>query len=200
VKRQLARVSPHILRACGILLGLLGVACGWMLILQPPSAEEVDKGVRATVIRHLSLRDASIEDALAEILRHVSAQNSRLGPIKGHLFRDDLSAIPEPAPVDVTAIEGLDQTGASGNTGIMIASGDAGNPQKITVDLHDIRADQALDYVAGLAHQRWTTRAGAVYFYPLTTGPAGWVPPLTASERAWLKWRTFRDRVSSWWR
>jgi hypothetical protein len=217
------------------LVALLLFLGAFVFISRPLPSSEIDAALKATILPRLTLHNATLEEAVDEILSQAAAQNPQLRRVTKYVYRDPepvgvaapdappLVPIPGtteprvPTPDPIPSIPGLDPPASNAPTPdaspaipglgsqpvipdgneLPLAPLPVGIPPQdhVTVDLANIPASEALNYVCGLLNFGWTTRPGTVGFFPMRYVGTPFLPPLTPMENAKLRWKLFIKRV-----
>jgi hypothetical protein len=161
-------------------------------ICRPLPEDEVFAMLKATTIPHVSFKDATFAEAVDEILVRAAQQNPRVRQIKKYIYREPPNprvktyylATPGPGitlpAVIPPPIPGLDDVPVSPGSQWVESE------PRLTIDLVNVPAIEALKEVSALANLQYTIRPGAVGFYPIRLRSA---PPFTPLEKAEWRWK-----------
>jgi hypothetical protein len=133
------------------------VAASFLLFSTSPTDEEIGRALSTTIVKRMNLKDAPARDAV-EIIRQAYREQ--------HPEMPDLRVVIHPSKNNGKFVDTL------GNTG--------------SLDLRDVPADIALEYVCYTHSVCSACRGGTLYFYAPTM--SGKPPPLTT-------WEIFKDDV-----
>ena len=132
-----------------------------------PTADEIKNSLSDTVIPELHFSNTPYSEAVAAVLRYVSAKHPHLNNIQFISYFPKSEATPSP-----------DNPYYSG---------------RISLSFAHVPADEALRYIAGQTSLGYAVRDNSIYFYAIPAN--GEEPPLTLGDHLSSQIRRFKEGV-----